>query len=145
MKPLIALVLSLWVGAAQAQMTLAYQFKQGNGFEWKNGQWQEAAFYAGKPFFLLIQKDQKIDPKSALVATGTPPEIAEAVQMDMVCFPHRRRVIAQFSSCSGPHGESIIVSLETFEGAVSKLLGSVTDKIFNRDSLYVMPFICQKM
>lgn len=42
-------------------------------------------------------------------------------------------------------GGSIIVSLETFEGAVSKLLGSVTDKIFNRDSLYVMPFICQKM
>lgn len=136
MKCLITLVLCLWVAAAQAQMTLACQFKEGNGFEWKNGQWQSMRFYAEKPFFLLIQKDKRIDAKSASKVLGL---------SQVVCFPHSEYPVTQHSACAGYAGAQIIVSLKTLEGAVSSLFGSVMGGDTYRDTISVSPFVCQQM
>ena len=149
MKRLIASVLSLSVGATQAQMSLACQYKPSVGYEWKDGNWQsyrdQMRSIKRDPFFLLIQQDNKIDSRSALVAMGIMPDIASMFLASITCFTHQSTTVALSSSCATLFGDYIIVSLETFEGALSSVLGSAMDKRANRHNIYVMPFDCKKM
>ena len=142
MKRYLALILSLWAGAAQAQMTLACQFTVGNGFTWKNGQWQTQRFSPAKPFFLTIGPDNRLDPKSALVALGATPEMAEGNKSDpswVYCLRHSK--FNNSTACADFTGNSITVSISSMDGAVSSIAG-VTNK---KDDIFVMPFVCQKM
>lgn len=142
MKRYLALILSLWAGAAQAQMTLACQFTMGNGFTWKNGQWQPQRFSSGKPFFLTIDPDKRLNPKSALLAFGEPPQMAGRTWSDptwVSCF--RYNEAGSSTACSDFLGNSITVSLSSMEGAVSKISGAAS----KADDIFVMPFVCQKM
>jgi len=142
MQRYLALILSLWVGAVQAQMTLACQFREGNGFTWKSGQWQPQRFSPEKPFFLTIGPDKRLDPKSALLAMGSSPEMAESSKSDpswVHCLRHSKA--ANSTACAHYSGDSVTVSLTKLEGAVSKISG-VTNKV---DDIAVMPFVCQKM
>ena len=146
MKRLIALVLSLWVGVAQSQMTLACQFRQGGGLAWTKGEWQLSGFIFKRPFFLTIRSDKTIEPKSALIALGTSEKLAQKLQDDqnyIYCFPHNTDQLTMDSSCARSGGSLIIVSLKTFEGAVTRALGAASDAI--RDDISVVPFVCQRM
>jgi len=101
MKRYLALILSLWVGTVQAQMTLACQFMAGNGFIWKNGKWQPTMFTPEKPFFLTIMPNNQLEPKSALVAMAMAPDLAESFKNDpesVNCFPHFK--LAKSSTCA---------------------------------------------
>jgi hypothetical protein len=145
MKRYLALILSLWVGTVQAQMTLACQFMAGNGFTWKNGQWQPQRFSPDKPFFLTIDPDKRLNPKSALLAFGEPPEIAERRKSDanwVSCFSPS--AAANSSACADFLGNSIIVSLTSMDGALSSISGAV-QKNNDKDDLVLRHFICQKM
>ena len=145
MKRYLALILSLWVGTAQAQITLACQFTMGNGFTWKNGKWQPTMFNPEKPFFLTIRPSNQLEPKSALVAMGMTPDLAESMKSDpesVNCFPHFK--LAKSSTCAVHSGSSITISLATLEGAVSLPAGA-TQHGQTRDTIAIFPFICQKM
>jgi hypothetical protein len=145
MKRYLALILSLWAGVAQAQMTLACQFTMANGFTWKNGKWQPTMFKPEKPFFLTIDPDKRINPKSALLVFGESPEMAERNKSDATwvsCFRHS--TAGNSSACSGFLGDSIIISLASLEGAVSLAAGA-TQQSQNRDTISISPFVCQKM
>jgi hypothetical protein len=145
MKRYLALILSLWVGVAQAQATLACQFREGNGFTWKNGQWQPQRFSPDKPFFLTIDPDKRLNPKSALLAFGEPLEMAERKKNDanwVSCF--LPSAAANSSACSDFLGNSITVSLSSMEGAVSTIHGAA-QKNNDKDDLVLKPFVCQKM
>jgi hypothetical protein len=145
MKRYLPLILSLWVGAVEAQMTLACQFTMGNGFIWKNGQWQPQRFSPEKPFFLTIDPDKRLNPKSALLAFGEPPEMAERNKSDanwVSCFRHS--AASNSSACSDFLGTSIIVSLTSMDGALSRISGAA-QKNNDKDDLVLKPFVCQKM
>ena len=145
MKRYLALILSLWVGVAQAQMTLACQFTMGNGFTWKNGKWQPTMFKPEKPFFLTIRPNNQLEPKSALVAMALTPDMAESMKSDpesVNCFPHFK--LAKSSTCADYSGSSITISLASLEGAVSLPAGAAQQSQI-RDSIGIGPFVCQKM
>lgn len=145
MKRYLALILSLWVGTLQAQMTLACQFMAGNGFIWKNGKWQPTMFTPEKPFFLTIRPNNQLEPKSALVAMAMTPDIAESFKNDpesVNCFPHFK--LAKSSTCADYSGSSITISLASLEGAVSLPAGA-TQQSQTRDTISIRPFVCQKM
>jgi len=146
MKRYLALILSLWVGTVQAQMTLACQFMAGNGFIWKNEKWQPTMFNFRKPFFLTIRPDNQLEPKSALVAMALAPDTAEAMksETDLVhCFPHFKRTNS--SACADYSGSSITISLASLEGAVSLPAGATQQSQTRRDTMSISPFVCQKM
>jgi len=149
MKRYLALILSLWVGVAQAQATLACQFREGNGFTWKNAQWQPQRFSPGKPFFLTIGPDNQLEVKSALIAMGEEPEISAEIAEKNKSNPRWVKCFAdnEFSkdpSCADPFGRSIIVSLTSLEGAVSHI-GGAAQESNKRNGLRVQTFVCQKM
>ena len=145
MKRYLALILSLWVGTVQAQMTLACQFRgEANGYQWRHGQWEPTLLQPSKPFFLTVLPNNSLEPRSALAAMGTNPvgiNIADRV----TCFPYNNFPMTQHSSCAGFAGNHIILSLQTLEGAISKLFGSAMNGSTYRDSISVAPFVCQKM
>lgn len=149
MKQYLALILGLWVGVAQAQMTLACQFTMGNGFTWKNGQWQPQRFSPDNPFFLTIGPDNQLEVKSVLIAMGGQPEIAAEIAERNKSNPQWVKCFtgiefAKEPSCSDLLGNSITVSLSSLEGAVSHIRGAAQEGN-NRNDLRVQTFVCQKM
>jgi len=152
MKRCFAICLSLWLIDVQAQITLACQFKEGQGFYFDKGEWKPSRFRAQKPFFLTIRQDNRLESASALSALdGTTIEASSSLLKIIPELIHcfEPDTLYQLSVCANNSGSAIAISLKNLEGAVSRILGAAATSRAGsgsyRDSLAIFPFVCQKI
>jgi hypothetical protein len=121
--------------------TFACQFTHSAGMAWRSGTWQPTKFKMDAPFFLKTLEGN-ITSESAAKVMGT------KVPQTVSCHPS----IANRVFCSTgtlpqyfASGTSLIFDTKTMRGAISEILGGISDKQDYRDSLSVSAFVCQQM
>ena len=115
---------------AESRTVLACQYVAASGLDWVGGRWVPQHYTLPAPFFLTAV-DGRLDSESVrkIFETSTAP-----------------RCVADFAleTCIDPLGLSLFFSFADMQGSVSRMLGSAY-KVDRRDSLAVMPFVCQAM
>lgn len=120
---LLLTALLLVHGAAMGQ-TFACQYVATSGLRWENGRWTPTAFKSDPPFFLKVEAGQ----------LTTNPIGRLYCDRDNDGF-----------YCASPYAAFLFFDPKTSAGAVSKMLGSVSQSPSYRDTLSVAPFTCQQM
>lgn len=121
-----------------AQQVLACQFTQSTGFTWKSGRWASAGFLPNKPFFLRINDDELIEPKSLESLLFFP--------ADTVCKKFNSKQGGLRTACAeADSGSGVVLNLQTLTGAASLISGAATQIQNMRDDVLVSLFTCQRM
>ena len=115
---------------ASGKTVAACQYLAASGLDWEAGRWMPQQYTLPAPFFLSLNNG-RLDPESVNKVFETS------------ATPH---CVADFAleTCIDPIGYSLFFSFSDMQGSVSRMLGSAY-KVDRRDSLVVMPFVCQVM
>jgi len=116
---------------AAGNTVAACQYLAASGLEWQAGRWVPEQYTLPAPFFLSLNKG-RLDPESVSKVFETS------------AAPH---CVADFAleTCIDPRiGYTLFFSFLDMQGSVSRMLGSAY-KVDRRDSLAVVPFVCQEM
>jgi len=146
---------------AVAQITLACQFETGGqGLYWHKNNWLPSTFPRGKPFFLIINPDKRIDRRSALNAMGLgnsadfyldnmPNHLNCTNTGGSVSYGDIRAGWEGVATCTWSSGDSVRVGLRSLRGAIAKLsqMAEKDDGDHEQYSRYVSVsvFVCQKL
>lgn len=131
-RVLLACLLWALSGSSVAQ-TFACQYVASGGLDWRSGNWEAVPFKTREPFFFTIKPGKGITSFKGDFGLERLPLICDAQASEL-----------KIHSCSSAAGTFVYFWEATQRGAISSLFGSVSEKD-ERDSLSVMPFICQKM
>jgi hypothetical protein len=127
----LAYCMAVVPSAAAGKTVAACQYLAASGLEWQAGRWVPQQYVLPAPFFLSLIKG-RLDPES----------VSKVFETNAA--PH---CVADFAleTCIDPLiGSSLFFSFSDMQGSVSRMLGSAY-KVDRRDSLAVMPFVCQAM
>jgi hypothetical protein len=124
----LAYCIAVVPSAAVGKTVVACQYLAASGLDWQAGRWVPQHYTLPAPFFLSLIEG-RLDPESVRKF------------FEMNAAPH---CVADFAleTCIDPLGLSLFFSFSDMQGAVSRMLGSAY-KVDRRDSLVVMPFVCQ--
>jgi len=119
----------LLASASSLAQTFACQFVAAAGLDWENGAWITKTFNVANPFFISLNTDGKtIDKKSIAQLVVIPTCSGEII-----------------ITCSGASGAFLSFSPSALKGAYARTFGSITPDKEGKDSVWISPFICQKM
>lgn len=137
---LCAGLMALGAGSAVAESrtVLACQYVAASGLDWVGGRWVPQPYTVSEPFALSV-KDGRLDSWVVEVVMGVSGFDPPALN----CFRDARNEIC----ASALVGSTLFFEYDGMQGAVSYLLGSGSSARVDgaRDSLVVMPFVCQAM
>ncbi len=133
-----AYLLAASVGSAADKTVAACQYLAASGLEWDGGRWVPQHYTASAPFFLTVM-DGALDPSSV-----------GAIMLDLQgpdwinCAPR----FGSYEICSASIiGRTMFFDHDGMQGSVAYLGASAKNNRQDglRDSLVVMPFVCQAM
>jgi hypothetical protein len=123
---------------ASGKTVAACQYLAASGLDWEAGRWMHGQYTVEVPFFLTIS-DGRLDPGSvAAIFWGLPdPHYISCAPKD-----------GSYEICSDAAiGRTMFFDHDGKQGSVAYLIGSAQSQRTDgaRDSLVVMPFVCQEM
>jgi hypothetical protein len=123
---------------AESRTVLACQYVAASGLDWVGGKWVPQPYTVSTPFFLAVA-DGRLDPDrvGAVILDLPRPEWIS-------CAPR----FGSYEVCSAAMiGRTIFFDHDGMQGSVAYLGGSAQSwrQEGARDSLVVMPFVCQAM
>jgi hypothetical protein len=124
---------------AESRKVLACQYLAASGLEWQGGRWVPQRYTVSEPFFLTVV-DGGLDPEIvAQMITDIGLRIGE-----ISCAPR----FGSYEVCSTSLiARTLFFDHDGMQGSVAYLGGSAKSWLPDgaRDSLVVMPFVCQAM
>lgn len=126
------------VAGSSVAQTFACQYVTKAGLDWEKGSWQSTRFKVDEPFFLSL------NPSGQGLAFDSTAKILGGTH---TCITDNAKVI----TCMGVErgyltlGNFLVFDPTTMQGGRSNLLGSIGKTDAFKDSMFVMPFICQKI
>lgn len=134
----LAACMAVVPGVAAGKTIAACQYLAASGLNWEGGRWVHAPYTVSEPFFLTVV-DGRLDPDSvgAVILDLLRPEWIS-------CAPR----FGSYEICSAPIiGRTMFFDHDGMQGSVAYLAGSAKNwrQDGARDSLVVMPFVCQAM